>query len=580
MNIYKKIYLINRFINYLSKKDNQLNLDLSKINYKKISVHVLKSDFLILNFVNFTIYILNILNFFFGKKNNLFFFIFFYFFFKKLREIIISVILIHNSNFFERYTSRNLNVEDDYFEHIVLGSGPSGSINSYYLNKIFPGKVLLLEKGKDVSIFKNKHPHDEFLNKWKNGGLNSTLYPMQISFASGECLGGGSEINSGLFHKPSKKFWQDWKKNSNYIVPEISKITSHFDDIERITESVKLFPNSQSYKYFLDGCNKSKIIFEHIPQFYSKLGDKNSMKATYLDLYLRANGKIQTSFEAIKIKYCVNKKQWSIIGKTYGKKKIFQCKYLFLNCGAIQTSKILINSNLFSKEVSNFKLHPMIKFVVEFDKEVQAGHENVHPFQVSDKDDKFIIGEASSGQQFIKMNFINDKHIYQYIEKNWKKMSVYHSTFSFGRGDIKKIPFTNNYFYKYNIQNSEVKLIKDSLLKASKILFSGGAKKIYLIASNSIIKIDSNDYENKIRQLKKVSELKFSAVHILGGIKSGEDQSCIADSFGKIKKYKNLYINDSSLINENLLRNPQGTIMLLAKKNIEDFIEKYKINDS
>lgn len=26
---------------------------------------------------------------------------------------------------------------------------------------------------------------------------------MQISFASGECLGGGSEINSGLFHKPN-----------------------------------------------------------------------------------------------------------------------------------------------------------------------------------------------------------------------------------------------------------------------------------------------------------------------------------------------------------------------------------------
>lgn len=77
MNIYRKIYLINRFIHYLSKKDNQLNLDLSKINHKKISVHVLKSDFLILNFVNIAIYILNILNFFLGKKNNLFFFIFF-----------------------------------------------------------------------------------------------------------------------------------------------------------------------------------------------------------------------------------------------------------------------------------------------------------------------------------------------------------------------------------------------------------------------------------------------------------------------------------------------------------------------
>jgi len=159
-------------------------------------------------------------------------------------------------------------------------------------------------------------------------------------------------------------------------------------------------------------------------------------------------------------------------------------------------------------------------------------------------------------------------------------MSVYHSTFSFGKGNIKKIPFTNNYFYKYDIQNSEIKLIKNSLLKASKILFSGGAKKIYLVISNGIIKIDPNNYEIKIKKLKKVKELKFSAVHILGGVRSGEDQNCIVDSFGKIKKYKNLYINDSSLINENLLRNPQGTVMLLAKKNIENFIEKYKKNES
>ena len=169
---------------------------------------------------------------------------------------------------------------------------------------------------------------------------------MQISFASGECLGGGSEINSGLFHKPSKKFWQDWKKNSNYIVPEISKITSHFDDIERITESVKLFPNSQSYKYFLDGCNKSKIIFEHIPQFYSKLGDKNSMKATYLDLYLRANGKIQTSFEAIKINipiFAVNYKGMPIVSWEGNDSVIRSNKAHSLDLGSLQEDLKAIN---------------------------------------------------------------------------------------------------------------------------------------------------------------------------------------------------------------------------------------------
>ena len=59
----------------------------------------------------------------------------------------------------------------------------------------------------------------------------------------------------------------------------------------------------------------------------------------------------------------------------------------------------------------------MIKFIVEFEKEVQEGHENVHPFQISDLNEKFIIGEASSRKQFIKMNFINYPHFYENIKK-------------------------------------------------------------------------------------------------------------------------------------------------------------------
>ena len=35
--------------------------------------------------------------------------------------------------------------------------------------------------------------------------------------------------------------------------------------------------------------------------------------------------------------------------------------------------------------------YPMIKLVVEFDKEVQNGHENVHPYQISDDNEEFII---------------------------------------------------------------------------------------------------------------------------------------------------------------------------------------------
>ena len=55
----------------------------------------------------------------------------------------------------------------------------------------------------------------------------------------------------------------------------------------------------------------------------------------------------------------------------------------------------------------------------------------------------------------------------------------------------------------------------------------------------------------------------------------GEANGCTTDSFGKIKEYRNLYINDSSLINNKLLKNPQGTVMSIAYRNIENFVKNY-----
>ena len=69
MKIYKKIQLVNKFIKYLKKKEPNLRLDISNINHKKISVHILKSDLIILIFVNLTLNILNILNIIFGAKS-------------------------------------------------------------------------------------------------------------------------------------------------------------------------------------------------------------------------------------------------------------------------------------------------------------------------------------------------------------------------------------------------------------------------------------------------------------------------------------------------------------------------------
>ena len=56
----------------------------------------------------------------------------------------------------------------------------------------------------------------------------------------------------------------------------------------------------------------------------------------------------------------------------------------------------------------------------------------------------------------------------------------------------------------------------------------------------------------------------------------GENKEiCVADSFGKVHGQDNLYINDASLLCTAPTVNPQGTIMMLARRNTEHFLANY-----
>ena len=61
----------------------------------------------------------------------------------------------------------------------------------------------------------------------------------------------------------------------------------------------------------------------------------------------------------------------------------------------------------------------------------------------------------------------------------------------------------------------------------------------------------------------------------MGGVTSGENKKCVVGSYGQFHGHKNLFVNDSSLINTKLLKNPQGTVLTIALRNIDYFLKRY-----
>lgn len=579
MNIYDLYDFIKSYIVYLGFK---------RFNSKRVFIHIFKSDFIVIFAVKIAFYLVYILSLFFFQtkarylkekdKKKLYKIsnIILKPLFKKIEELFLTVVIIQSENFKEKTKIKNYNSRKLKYEHIVIGSGPSGAITGYSLQKKF-GNTLVIEMGKKCSNYSSKHPADEFLYKWKNGGINTSIFKNKITFSSGSCYGGGSEINSGLFHEPDVTFIKNWKNDYKVKELDINQIQKKMREVTKICGVNFLGHNNKSsYKNFKYGAEKLNFKIEEIPRLASinrKKIRRNTMQNTYLKKYEELGGDVSTNTFVNKIFF--KDGIWKIQVIKNEKEFIFYTKYLFLCAGAIETFKILRTSNIKVKQnISNYKLHPMIKVIAEFENDVQVGKENVHPYQVTEFFPKFIIGEAASGKRFLKISFINNNKFLYDVEKKWKKMSIYHVTFSLGLGKVFKIPFYNKFIYFYKIRENDVEILQEGYIQLCKILFAGKAKKVNLI-TKKIQTVNKDNYINKIKNLKSIDDFKISSVHILGGVGSGENKDkCAVNSFGKLIGYNNIYINDSSLIDHKLLKNPQGTIMAVAKRNIDNFISK------
>ena len=70
---------------------------------------------------------------------------------------------------------------------------------------------------------------------------------------------------------------------------------------------------------------------------------------------------------------------------------------------------------------------------------------------------------------------------------------------------------------------------------------------------------------------------ELSSIHLFSSVRMGRDENCPLNSYGKLKEGSgNIYVNDASMLPTSVGVNPQGIIMALAKRNVENFIQNIK----
>ncbi|HZV35619.1 MAG TPA: GMC family oxidoreductase N-terminal domain-containing protein, partial [Verrucomicrobiae bacterium] len=97
-------------------------------------------------------------------------------------------------------------------EIVVIGSGPGGAITACLLAEA-GRKVLLMEEGEYFSLESCvPFSKQEMVQKYRNGGQTVAMGANKVAYVEGRCVGGGSEINSGLYHRTPPEILETWRK--------------------------------------------------------------------------------------------------------------------------------------------------------------------------------------------------------------------------------------------------------------------------------------------------------------------------------------------------------------------------------
>ena len=77
--------------------------------------------------------------------------------------------------------------------------------------------------------------------------------------------------------------------------------------------------------------------------------------------------------------------------------------------------------------------------------------------------------------------------------------------------------------------------------------------------------------------IELLATAEYSTVHMMGSCPmSNSPKKGMTNSFGKVFNQENLFINDASLFCSSIGVNPQGTVMMLAKRNIRHYLRHIK----
>jgi choline dehydrogenase-like flavoprotein len=462
----------------------------------------------------------------------------------------------------------------------VIGSGPGGALTAALLSEAGK-KVVLIDKGAYLPLTScEPFTIDEMTQKYNSGGITVAMGKPPVSYIEGSSVGGGSEVNSGLYHRTPENLVARWVdefqiKDLSYedLVPIFNK---NEEDL-----TISYVPTGNLPKASLklhEGAHKLGWNSIEVPRWFKYESDgsgvKQSMTETFIPRAVKSGAEVISDTQVSKISS--HSGMWLLTGwKKNGSDLIpfeLLAKKIFVCAGAIATPMLLRRSGLSRLAGKKFHMHPSIKMVAKFSEQVNHLGMGVPVHQVKEFSPRYSMGCSISSPPYLSLAMMDVQGGQAIVDSHWSNMAIYYAMTTGGRGAINPLPLFKEPFVKYSFASSELNDILDAMVDLARCLFAAGATEIYPSVQNSR-QIRSMDEMIGFRHELEANHLNLMTIHLFSSCPMGENRrNTVVNSYGALHDHDGIYVNDSSIIPTALGVNPQGTVMALARRNVEYFL--------
>jgi len=457
-------------------------------------------------------------------------------------------------------------------EVLVIGSGAGGATTA----------AVLAEAGRDVLVVEEgpwvdpdaiePFTLEEMAVKYRHHGAGVALGQPPVAYAEGRCVGGSTEVNSGLWHRLPDYLAEEWRRTYRIEEFEPAALDRYAERVEQ-WQSVSHLPVAPPLSSAILERGATKLGWRSVefPRVFrfgegDRRGVKQTMGRTTIPRAVAAGATVRPD---TRVRRLVREGD-RVTGAVCDDGTTIRAEHVFVCGGAVQTPALLQRSGFRRGVGAGLKLHPTIKIAARFPHPVDHGDVPMH--RVTEFAPNLTIGGSISRKGHVALS-LADAGAGMEALADWEHVSVYYAAIrSDAGGRVLALPGMRAPLVTYRLTDADMSRLARGLVHLGELLLAAGATELYPSVLGGEVVRRRQDLVRWWSAVDRRSS-NLMTVHLTSSIRMGEDPArSAADSYGRVRGATNLRVNDASLLPDAPGVNPQAAIMTIALRNAEHFL--------